>query len=127
MIQKFEDELGTKIFERNRLPIGITPIGQQIIEQAHEVLNQADRIKSLIDEARQEVSGVFRLGILPTIAPYLLPRFFPTLEKKFPKLDIRVSEMKTSDIKQALLTGEIDAGILANMPDFEEYAINHLF
>ncbi|MBQ5818814.1 MAG: LysR family transcriptional regulator [Bacteroides sp.] len=127
MIQKLEEELGTKIFERNRQPIGITPVGQQIIEQAREVLNQADRIKSLIEEARQEVSGVFRLGILPTIAPYLLPRFFPTLEKKFPKLDIRVSEMKTSDIKQALLTGEIDAGILANMPDFEEYAINHLF
>ena len=127
MIQKLEEELGTKIFERNRQPIGITPVGQQIIEQAREVLNQADRIKSLIEEARQEVSGVFRLGILPTIAPYLLPRFFPTLEKKFPKLDIRVSEMKTSDIKQALLTGDIDAGILANMPDFEEYAINHLF
>lgn len=127
MIQKLEDELGTKIFDRNRQPIGITPIGMQIIEQAREVLNQAGRIKSLIEEARQEISGVFRLGILPTIAPYLLPRFFPHLEKKFPKLDIRVSEMKTSDIKQALLTGEIDGGILANMPDFEEYTVNHLF
>lgn len=127
MIQKLEEELGTKIFDRNRQPISPTPIGQQIIEQAREVLVQAGRIKSLIQEAQQEVSGVFRLGILPTIAPYLLPRFFPNMEKKFPKLDIRVSEMKTSHIKQALLTGEIDGGILANMPDFEGYTINHLF
>ena len=58
--------------------------------------------------------GVFRLGVLPTIAPYLLPRFFPQLMEKYPELDIRVTEMKTQDIQQALHAGDLDAGIIAS-------------
>ena len=77
--------------------------------------------------AEGEVGGSFHIGVLPTIAPYLLPRFFQDMVKKYPKLNITVSEMKTPDIKRALLTGEIDAGILAELNDMEMYNHTHLF
>ena len=127
MIQKLEEELDTKIFDRSQQPISPTPIGIHIIEQAREVLVQAGRIKNIIQEEKHSLRGTFRLGILPTIAPYLLPCFFPQLMKKHKELDIRVQEMKTAQIKQALQTGEIDAGILAQMPDLEAYRTTHLF
>ena len=76
-------------------------IGLHIIEQARNVLVQTHRIKNIIEEEKHSLSGIFKLGILPTIAPYLLPRFFPQLMKKYPQLDIRVVEMKTNDIKKA--------------------------
>nr|WP_044655615.1 LysR substrate-binding domain-containing protein [Bacteroides acidifaciens] len=66
------------------------------------------------NEEKQSLSGVFRLGVLPTIAPYLLPRFFPQLMEKYPELDIRVTEMKTQDVQQALHAGDLDAGIIAS-------------
>lgn len=127
MIQKLEDELDVKIFDRNRQPICPTAVGALIIQQAREVLVQVDKVKNIIEEEKHEVGGKFRLGILPTIAPYLLPRFFEQMVKKYPKLDVTVAEMKTPDIKRALLTGEIDAGILAELPDMEMYTHTHLF
>lgn len=127
MIQKLEDELNVKIFDRTKQPICPTAIGEIIIQQAKEVLSQVGKVKGLIEEEKQEIKGTFRIGILPTIAPYLLPRFFQQMIKKYPGLTITVSEMKTPDIKKALLTGDIDAGILAELPDMEDYNHTHLF
>lgn len=127
MIQKLEEELDTKIFDRSQQPVCPTPIGMHIIEQARQVLVQTNRIKNIIEEEKHSLSGTFHLGILPTIAPYLLPRFFPQLMKKYPSLDIRVTEMKTKDIKSALQTGEIDAGIVAGLADMEEFRQTPLF
>lgn len=127
MIQKLEEELDTKIFDRSQQPIAPTPVGMHIIAQAREVLAQAARIKNIIQEEKHSMTGTFRLGILPTIAPYLLPCFFPQLMKKYKGLDIRVREMKTSEIKEALLTGDIDAGILAQIDGLEPYNQVHLF
>ena len=104
-----------------------TPIGLHIIEQARNVLVQTHRIKNIIEEEKHSLSGIFKLGILPTIAPYLLPRFFPQLMKKYPQLDIRVVEMKTNDIKKALQTGDIDAGIVAGLAGMEEFRQIPLF
>lgn len=126
MIQKLEEELNVKIFDRTRQPISPTPVGEHIIRQAREVLFQSSRMKEIIEEARHSLTGIFRVGILPTIAPYLLPRFFPQLMKKYPKLDIRVREMKTGEIKAALAAGELEAGILAKMPSLEEFTETHL-
>lgn len=127
MIQKLEDELDTKIFDRSRQPICPTPIGIHIIEQARNVLVQTSRIKNIIEEEKHSLTGTFKLGILPTIAPYLLPRFFPQLMKKYLELDIRVVEMKTNDIKKALQAGEIDAGIVASLAGMEEFQETSLF
>ena len=127
MIGKLEEELNAKLFDRNRQPICPTPVGEQVIRQAKEVLAQADSIKDIVEEEKHSLNGTFRVGILPTIAPYLLPRFFPQLMKRYPTLDIRVREMKTHEIKEALLQGDIDAGILANIEGLEEYSQLHLF
>ena len=127
MIGKLEEEIGAKLFDRNRQPICPTPVGGRVVQQAREVLEQADSIKDIVLEEKQSLGGVFRVGILPTIAPYLLPRFFPQMMKKYPTLDIRVREMKTYQIKDALLQGDIDAGILATIEGLEEYEQTTLF
>ena len=127
MIGKLEEEIGAKLFDRNRQPICPTPVGEKIVLRAREVLSQAESIKDIVKEEQQSLGGTFRLGILPTIAPYLLPRFFPQLMKKYPALDIRVQEMKTHQIKSALLQGDIDAGILASIDGLENYAQTSLF
>lgn len=127
MIQKLEEELDTRIFDRSQQPVCPTPVGIHIIEQAQNILVQANRIKNIIEEEKHSLTGTFKLGILPTVAPYLLPRFFPQLMKKYPDLDIRVVEMKTNDIKKALQTGEIDAGIVASLAGMEELLQTPLF
>ena len=127
MIQKLEEELDVKIFDRNRQPIVPTQIGVHIIQQAKEIMVQVENIKNIIQEQREEVGGNFHIGILPTIAPYLLPRFFQDMVKKYPRLKITVSEMKTPDIKRAVLTGEIDAGILAELNDMDMFNHTHLY
>ena len=115
MIQKLEDELGAKIFDRSTQPIQPTSIGLKIIEQARAVLEHASKVKDIVQEEGHSIKGVFRLAILPTIAPYLLPRFFPKLMEDYPDLDIRVTEMKTQDVLVALATGKVDAAILATV------------
>lgn len=120
MIQKLEDELNTKIFDRSLQPVCPTPIGKKIIAQAKSVLFETQRIKEIVHEEEQSLKGVFRLAVLPTIAPYLLPRFFQQLTDKHSDLDIRVLEMKTAETLRALHKGDIDAAIIANQPT-EDY------
>ena len=127
MIGKLEEEIGAKLFDRNRQPISPTLVGERVVNQAREVLSQAENIKDIVLEEKQSLGGIFRIGILPTIAPYLLPRFFPQLMKKYPAMDIRVREMKTHEIKEALIQGDIDAGILATIEGLEDYVQTLLF
>lgn len=115
MIQKLEEELGVKLFDRTMQPVCPTRIGEKVIAQARTILTQASQVKDIINEEQGTLTGTFHLGVLPTIAPYLLPRFFPQMMEKYPGLDIRVTEMKTQDIRQALHTGDIDAAILASV------------
>jgi Transcriptional regulator len=115
MVQKLEEELGAKIFDRSTQPIQPTSIGFKIIEQARAVVEHASKVKEVVQEEGHSIKGVFRLAILPTIAPYLLPRFFPKLMEDYPDLDIRVTEMKTQDVLVALATGKVDAAILATV------------
>ena len=127
MIAKLEEEIGAKLFDRNRQPIEPTDVGQRVIGRARQVLEQADSIRDIVMEEKQSLGGIFRIGILPTIAPYLLPRCFPQMMKRYPTLDIRVREMKTHEIKQALTQGDIDAGILATIEGLEDYEQTTLF
>ena len=116
MIQKLEDELGLKLFARNVQPIQATPVGKKVIEQARKVLLEVSKIKDITEEEKQSLKGTFYLAVLPTIAPYLLPRFLHKLQEKYKELDIRIVEMKTSQALMAVQRGEIDAAILANKP-----------
>ena len=127
MIQKLENELGIKIFDRRRQPIVTTKAGQAVIRQAKEVLYQSRRLREIVEEEKDTYLGTFTIGVLPTIAPYLIPHFFPQLMREHPEMDLRIVEMKTKDMKQALLNGDIDAGILAKIEGLEMFNSTHLY
>lgn len=127
MVQKLEDELGIKIFDRKRQPIEPTKAGRGIIEQAWKVLVRARKLKETVEEAKQSLLGAFNIGVLPTVAPYLVPRFFPQLMNAHPEMDIRVTEMKTEDMKAAIMRGDLDAGILARVDGLDDMDCETLF
>lgn len=113
MIQKLEDELGVKIFDRSQLPVQPTPIGTQIINQARVIISQVKQVKEIIQEEKGVVQGIFRLGIIPTIAPYLLPKFMLTHEKNGYDIELNIEEITTNQIIERLLNGTLDGAILA--------------
>ena len=112
-IQKLEDELETKIFNRNKKPIQLTEIGNKIIEQAKIIVNESNRITDIVDQQKGFVGGDFRLGIIPTIMPTLLPLFLKSFIKKFPKVNLKIEELTTEEIIKKLADGHIDVGIAA--------------
>jgi LysR family transcriptional regulator, hydrogen peroxide-inducible genes activator len=111
-IQKLEDDLGVTLFDRSKKPVEPTAIGLKIIEQAQVVLQEAKRIEELIKEEKGEISGEFRLGIIPTLAPYLLPLFLEKFTTTYPAVNLIVEEMQTQKIIKMLKEDKIDAGIL---------------
>lgn len=125
MMHKLEEELGVKLFDRQVQPVTPTKIGGKVIAQARTIQTQVARVKEIVSEEKQSYSGTFRLGVLPTIAPYLLPRFFPQLTEKYPQLDLQVFERKTHEIKADLMSGTLDAAIWANEPE-ESYIVGDL-
>lgn len=127
MVQKLEDELGVRIFERSTQGVTPTAVGRLVVEQAWRVLTRARKIKEIVAEEKQSVAGEFRLGILPTIAPYLLPRFLRGLHEEYPSLDLRVMEMKTDETKRALTRGEIDAAVLVSLDHMEGFTQTTLY
>jgi LysR family hydrogen peroxide-inducible transcriptional activator len=127
MLQKLEDELGVKLFDRHSQPIKPTRAGARVVAQAKETLYQASLVKEIVFEESSSLKGAFRLAVLPTIAPYLLPRFFLKMTAKHPDLDIQIREMKTSPTLASLLNGDIDAAIIASQPEDELLQGNTLF
>lgn len=112
-IQKLEEELGIKIFDRNHHPILATEMGKRILDQARKVLYERNLIEELISSQKSELIGSLKIGIIPTIAPSVLPHTLKSLVAKYPKLDITISEMNTSQIIQSLKENLIDFGILS--------------
>ncbi|MDR1356582.1 MAG: hydrogen peroxide-inducible genes activator [Tannerellaceae bacterium] len=127
MLQKLEDELGVKLFDRTVQPVRPTATGKKVIEQAHRIVYQASLIKDIVSEEEQSLKDTFRLAVLPTIAPYLVPRFFLKFTEKYANHDIRIMEMKTAPVMTALLNGDIDAAIIASQPEKPELAGETLF
>ena len=127
MIQKLEAGLGVRLFDRTAGRVIPTAIGEAVAERAEKTLAMARGIRDLVANEKQKVSGRFRLGILPTIAPYLLPRFLPQLCATHPEMELRVVEMKTSDICRAVRQGDLDAAILVRLDGMEEFSLQTLF
>lgn len=113
MIQKLEDELGIKIFDRSQLPVQPTAIGTQIINQARVIVSQVKQIKEIIQEEKGVVQGSFKLGIIPTIAPYLLPKLMQSHNEKGYDIILMIEEATTNQIMDKLLSGALDGAILA--------------
>ncbi|SFS81090.1 hydrogen peroxide-inducible genes activator [Sphingobacterium wenxiniae] len=112
-IQKLEESLGAKIFDRSRQPVVPTEIGEKIIKQARVILTESKKIEELLQEERGELSGELRVGVIPTVAPYLLPEILPNLLKKYPKLRLQIWEYTTERIIRELKLGMLDCGILS--------------
>jgi LysR family hydrogen peroxide-inducible transcriptional activator len=112
-IQKVEEELGVLIFDRSKKPIQLTDIGQKIVTQAKSIVNEAGRIKDIVDQEKGFVGGEFRLGIIPTVMPTLLPMFLGNFIKKYPKITLLIEELNTQEIITRLNNGHLDAAIAA--------------
>jgi LysR family transcriptional regulator, hydrogen peroxide-inducible genes activator len=116
-IQKIEHELGVTIFDRSKTPVEPTGIGKIIIEQARIILKESQKIPELIKIHQGAVEGEFRLGVIPTIAPSLLPLFLRPFAKKYPKVELIIEELQTGQIIDRLKKDTLDAGILATPLD----------
>jgi len=112
-IQKLEEELQTQLFERGKSEITVTPVGARIVEQAHKVLEEAAQIRDIAQAGRNQLSGLFRLGAIYTVAPYLLPDLVPALNALAPDMPLEIEENVTEQLEAALKTGRIDAAIIA--------------
>ena len=112
-IQKLEEELKAPLFERGKIEVTVTPVGERIVEQAQRVLEEAARIKEIAQAGRNQLAGALRLGIIYTVAPYLLPDLIPTLHARAPDMPLEIEENLTEHLETALKTGGIDAAIVA--------------
>ena len=111
-IQKLEEELGVKIFDRTKQPVIPTEIGAAIIAQARVVLREASTINHLIDNQKGKMTGELRIGIIPTLAPYLLPQLFKQLRAKYPNLNLVIKETITEEIINELKNNRLDCGLV---------------
>jgi LysR family hydrogen peroxide-inducible transcriptional activator len=110
-IKKLEDDLGIKIFDRSKKPVIPTEIGRLVIDQAKVVIGENNKINEVINAYNGNISGQIRIGIIPTLAPYLLPRFAGHFKKKYPEVHFVIKEMITDRIAAGLLSDDLDAGI----------------
>lgn len=127
MIQKLEEELGVKIFDRSHQPIQPTAVGRLILDQAAVILRQTEQLHEVIRQESEALAGSVRLGVLPTIAPYLLPRLLPLVKKELPELRLQITELKTSACLEALLAGEVDLALIATESEREELIDRQLY
>ncbi|MCS6988574.1 MAG: LysR substrate-binding domain-containing protein [Chloroherpetonaceae bacterium] len=113
MIARFEEEIGIKIFNRKTKPVSLTHEGEQIVERLRIVAKEVEAFKTFVQELKGEMEGEIRVGIIPTLAPYLLPLFLLKFTSAFPKLKVVVTEITTAEIVATLKNRSLDIGILA--------------
>lgn len=112
-IQKLEDELDAKIFNRSKKPIQLTPVGKKIIEQAKIIVDESNRINDIVHQEKGYIGGDFKIGMIATIMPTLLPMFLKIFTRKYPKVQLIIEEITTEEIIKKLTDGHIDVGIAA--------------
>ena len=126
MIHKLEEELGARIFDRSRQPVVPTDTGRMLLDQARKVLQETAALREIVDQQQGVVAGFLHLGIIPTLAPYLLPLFIGTFLEKYPKIHLKISDMTTNQMVEALKRGRLDIGILVTPlydPNIREQAL----
>ena len=113
-VKALEEELGVVLLDRSKKPVIPTEAGDVVLERARETLRAYNNIRESVAELKGETSGKLRLGVIPTIAPYLLHKFIPAFVRDYPKVELEISEMITSDIVEALKRDRIDAALVAS-------------
>lgn len=127
MIKKLEQELGVVLFDRSRQPVIPTEIGKNIIEQARTVLRETEQLKQLSQAAKPGSQGSLKVGIIPTLAPYLLPLFLTIFLKKYPSVKLKITEQTTEHLLSLLATDKLDVGIMATPLTEKGFTEKHLF
>lgn len=112
-VHKLEEELGIKLFDRTKQPISPTDIGIEVIEQARTILKESYKLKELINDQKKVISGELRIGIIPTMAPYLMPQIISAFMKKYPDVQLVIWEYMTDQVISELKNGLLDCGILS--------------
>lgn len=112
-ISKMEKALDVLIFDRSKHPIEPTEAGKRIIEQARVILREADRLDEIVKHGKGQMTGVFWLGVIPTVSPALVPRFLKAFTEKHPDIHLRIEELQSEQIIEKLMRNELDAGIMA--------------
>ncbi|MGQ2984077.1 LysR substrate-binding domain-containing protein [Flavobacterium sp.] len=123
-IQKLEEELDVQIFDRGKKPIQLTEVGQKIVSQAKNIVSESGRIKDIVDQQKGYIGGEFKIGIIPTVMPTLLPMFMSNFINKYPKVNLIVEERTTEEIIRMLKNGQLDAAIAAT--PLEEESIKEI-
>lgn len=126
-IKKLEEELGVSLIERAPRHVMLTPVGHDVAERARRILSDVDQLKETARRSRDPEAGTVRLGIFPTLGPYLLPHVIPRIRQRFPNLELLLIEEKTAAILRLLREGRMDAGILALPLHEEQLHIEPLF
>jgi LysR family transcriptional regulator, hydrogen peroxide-inducible genes activator len=112
-IQKLEEELGAQLFERGKSEVSVTPIGGRVVEQAQKVLEESARIREIAETGRNQRLGLLRIGVIYSVAPYLLPDLIPSLHLVAPQMPLDIEENLTENLEGLLRSGRIDAAIVA--------------
>ena len=112
-IQKFEAEIGARIFERSRTEVSVTPVGSRVIEQAQRVLDEAAKVMTVAKEGRDPLVGALRLGAIFTVGPYVLPELIPLLRRRAPDMPLEVEENITTNLESQLRRGSLDCVLIA--------------
>lgn len=116
-LQKLEEELGVQVFDRSRVPVRPTEIGKEIIAQARIILAESKKIQEIVQDQKQELAGELRIGVIPTLAPYLMPLFITNFLEKYPDVRIIVQELLTNEIVEKLNHELLDVGLLVTPLD----------
>ncbi|GBU08735.1 transcriptional regulator [Bacteroidales bacterium] len=126
MIQKLEEEIDVKIFDRSTFPIAPSPLGQKIIAQARICLQQFDKVREIVESEQDRLEGTFNLAIIPTIAPYIVPELLMLNHSSGSSFELVIKESTTDQIVESILNGSIDGGLMAgplNHPKLKEYPL----
>jgi LysR family hydrogen peroxide-inducible transcriptional activator len=126
-IRKLEEELGVALVERAPRRVMLTPIGREIVERARKVIAEVEQMGEIARRSQDPEAGTVRLGIFPTLAPYLLPHVLPAIRARFPRLELLLVEEKTDQILARLRDGRLDAGVLALPLHDDQLQIEPLF
>jgi LysR family hydrogen peroxide-inducible transcriptional activator len=112
-IRKVEDELGVRLFERGKHGVLVTEVGAEVVAQARRTLDEAARVKVVAKQGKNQLKGVLRLGVIHTVAPYLLPDLVVALRRLAPEMPLDIEENMTANLDRMLKAGELDVAILA--------------
>lgn len=111
-VKKLEEEVGVKIFNRNKKPLEPTEIGKEVITRARQILRESRQLTEFVNHEKESMEGELSIGIIPTLAPYLLPKLLPIFIKENPKIHLKIQEVQTGQIISQIKSGVVDIGLL---------------